>query len=74
MEAPIRPTAEACGIYYEDNIFNHALQHPETVFDHPDDVVTDPKLSLSERRAILASWASDASPSLHALLCGLLLV
>ena len=27
---------------------------------HPDDVVNDPDLSLREKRAILASWASDA--------------
>ena len=31
------------------------------MFDHPRDVVADPTLSLSEKRAILASWASDAS-------------
>jgi hypothetical protein len=35
--------------------------HPGTVFEHPRDVVADPALSLSEKRAILASWASDAS-------------
>ncbi|PAY06938.1 hypothetical protein CK489_28555 [Bradyrhizobium sp. UFLA03-84] len=45
-----------------DNVFEiNALLHPETVFDHPNDVVADPTLSLSEKRAILASWASDAS-------------
>lgn len=55
-----------------DNVFDfNALLHPGTVFDHPRDVVTDPALSLSEKRAILASWASDASaiascPSLRA--------
>jgi len=27
---------------------------------HPNDVVNDPDLTLSEKRAILASWASDA--------------
>jgi hypothetical protein len=32
-----------------------------TVFDHPKDVLTHPSLSVSEKRAILASWASDAS-------------
>jgi len=31
------------------------------VFSHPSEVVADPNLSLAEKRAILASWASDAS-------------
>ena len=34
--------------------------HPSQVFDRPEDVVNDPDLSLNEKRAILASWASDA--------------
>lgn len=37
-----------------------ALLHPANAFDHPDDVVRDPDLTLNEKRAILASWASDA--------------
>ncbi|MGA7808843.1 hypothetical protein [Bradyrhizobium sp.] len=55
-----------------DNVFDlNALLHPGTVFEHPSDVVADPSLTLSEKRAILASWASDASaiascPSLRA--------
>ena len=45
-----------------NNVFDfNALLHPGTVFAHPRDVVTDPRLSLAEKRAILASWASDAS-------------
>src|SRR3954452_15791239 len=36
------------------------LVHPSQVFEHPRDVVSDPDLSLNEKRAILASWASDA--------------
>ena len=36
------------------------LIHPSEVFDHPTDVVNDPDLSLNEKRAILAAWASDA--------------
>jgi hypothetical protein len=36
------------------------LAHPSQVFDHPREVVSDPDLSLNEKRAILASWASDA--------------
>jgi hypothetical protein len=37
-----------------------ALLHPARAFAHPMDVVRDPDLTLSEKRAILASWASDA--------------
>jgi hypothetical protein len=37
-----------------------ALFHPAQTFDHPNDVVYDPDLTLNEKRAILASWASDA--------------
>jgi hypothetical protein len=36
------------------------LLHPSQVFEHPSDVINDPDLSLNEKRAILASWASDA--------------
>jgi len=36
------------------------LVHPSQVFEQPKDVVSDPDLSLNEKRAILASWASDA--------------
>ena len=47
-----------------DNVFDfNALLHPGTVFNHPRDVVDDPNLSLSEKRAILASWASEPPPS-----------
>src|SRR5512143_3301708 len=37
-----------------------ALLHPARAFAHPMDVVRDPDLTLNEKRAILASWASDA--------------
>jgi hypothetical protein len=37
-----------------------ALLHPAGAFSHPTDVVRDPDLTLNEKRAILASWASDA--------------
>jgi hypothetical protein len=36
------------------------LLHPASAFGHPTDVVCDPDLTLNEKRAILASWASDA--------------
>src|SRR3954447_16006610 len=46
----------------QDNVFDiNALIHPGTVFQHPKDVVSHPTLTLAEKRAILASWASDAS-------------
>jgi hypothetical protein len=57
MEDNMRPTTA-----FDDNVFDiNALLHPGTVFDHPKDVLADPSLSVSEKRAILASWASDAS-------------
>jgi hypothetical protein len=37
-----------------------ALLHPGQAFDTPGAVVNDPDLTLNEKRAILASWASDA--------------
>lgn len=55
-----------------DNVFDFDyLLHPASRFEHPRDVVSHPGLSLGEKRAILASWASDASavsscPSLRA--------
>src|SRR5579884_3424345 len=36
------------------------LLHPAQAFGHPSEVVNDPDLTLNEKRAILASWASDA--------------
>ncbi|MCI9878855.1 MULTISPECIES: hypothetical protein [Methylobacterium] len=38
-----------------------ALVAPGDVFRHPREVLAHPGLSMGERRAILASWASDAS-------------
>jgi hypothetical protein len=63
----MRPTTAT-----DDNVFDFDyLLHPGTRFEHPRDVISHPGLSLGERRAILASWASDASaiascPSLRA--------
>jgi hypothetical protein len=37
-----------------------ALLHPAQAFENVSDVVNDPDLTLNEKRAILASWASDA--------------
>ncbi len=49
-------------IDHADNIIDlNAILHPGSVYDHPRDVVADPDLSIGEKRAILASWASDAA-------------
>ena len=39
--------------------FGHLL-HPANAFRHPFDVLRDADLTLGEKRAILAAWASDA--------------
>ena len=45
-----------------DNVIDlNAILHPGSVYDHPRDVVADTTLSTGEKRAILASWASDAA-------------
>jgi hypothetical protein len=36
------------------------LLHPAQAFENPAAVVNDPDLTVNEKRAILASWASDA--------------
>ena len=51
------------------------LLHPARAFRTPMDVVTDPDMTAQEKRAILASWASDAcaveaSPELRRPLSG----
>jgi hypothetical protein len=38
-----------------------SMLHPAHAFVHPDAVVSDPDLSLAEKRAILIAWASDAA-------------
>ena len=44
----------------KDNFDLDQLLHPAHAFSHPSEVVDDPDLTLNEKRAILASWASDA--------------
>ena len=47
---------------FDDNVYDlNVILHPGSVFDHPREVVADPTLSRAEKRAILASWASDAA-------------
>ena len=54
-------------LFGEDTSYNlregwdpNDLLHPARAFEHPSHVVNDPDLTLNEKRAILASWASDA--------------
>jgi hypothetical protein len=44
----------------DENFNLDELLHPASAFGHPSEVVDDPDLTLNEKRAILASWASDA--------------
>jgi len=44
----------------EGIIVSHLL-HPTAHFEHPQDVLAAAHLSQQEKRAILASWASDAA-------------
>jgi hypothetical protein len=37
-----------------------ALLHPAAAYAHPSEVLQDDDLTLNEKRAVLASWASDA--------------
>jgi hypothetical protein len=46
--------------YTDDGYDLDGLLHPAQAFEHPSNVVNDPDLTLNEKRAILASWASDA--------------
>jgi hypothetical protein len=51
------------------------LVTPAAAFNHPDQVLSHPGLTVPEKRAILASWASDAHavddmPWLRQLECG----
>jgi hypothetical protein len=48
------PSAAGGGFHLE------ALVHPWRVFTHPSEVLAHPALSRQEKRAVLASWASDA--------------
>jgi hypothetical protein len=48
--------------HFDDNVHDlNAILHPGTVFKHPQDVLVHATLSRTEKRAILASWASDAA-------------
>jgi hypothetical protein len=55
MEADMRPTTAIIDLELKNFL------HPGTRYDHPRDVVRDQTLTLQEKRALLSSWASDAS-------------
>jgi hypothetical protein len=60
MEDRSKKLTGPCSDRKVDTFDLDALLHPATAFAHPMDVVRDPDLTLNEKRAILASWASDA--------------
>ena len=59
--------------FNDDDVFDlNGIFHPGLVYDHPRDVLAQEGLTNAEKRAILASWASDAAavascPSLRAI-------
>ena len=44
----------------DENFDLYDFLHPARAFGHPSEIVNDPDFTLNEKRAILASWASDA--------------
>jgi|SRR6185295_8896941 hypothetical protein len=57
----MHPDRRTPGAEQDDDRFDlDTLLHPAHAFPCPADVLNDPDLTLSEKRAILASWASDA--------------
>jgi hypothetical protein len=58
MGTPRKPASP--GSDRDDQFDLDALLHPAGAFTHPAEVVRDPDLTFNEKRAILASWASDA--------------
>ena len=62
MDKPVKklPSDDIRGSSGEGAWDLNDLLHPAQAFSHPSEVVADPDLTLHEKRAILASWASDA--------------
>jgi hypothetical protein len=44
----------------KDRLDFASLLHPAQGYEHPSQVLADSDLTIAEKRAILASWASDA--------------
>jgi hypothetical protein len=55
-----KPASQIASSRIDDGFDLEALLHPARAFAHPLAVVNDPDLTLNEKRALLASWASDA--------------
>ena len=51
-ELPLSPSKTSCSL---DHLF-----HPAQAFQHRSAIIADHDLTLNEKRAILAAWASDA--------------
>lgn len=69
----MRPDRTAAGSGADMNI--EWLASPARIFSHPREVLGHPGLEPSEKRAILASWASDVravenEPALRQVECG----
>ena len=57
---PAHVMAGGHGASGTSDVYSDALPSPGRVFSHPAEVVRHPGLTREEKRAILASWASDA--------------
>jgi hypothetical protein len=71
----IKPETGVPDTQIESKFDLDSLLHPARAFAHPSDVVRDPDLTLNEKRAILASWASgscavEAAPELRMSMSG----
>jgi len=61
MDEPLRKINGVDSERNNEDVFDlNDLLYPAQAFSHPAEVVHDPDLTLNEKRAILASWASDA--------------
>jgi hypothetical protein len=60
MDHRTKKQTDTASVTRDDTFDLTALLHPANAFAHPMDVVRDADLTLNEKRAILASWASDA--------------
>jgi hypothetical protein len=60
MQRPLKNASFGSTFNDYDTFDLDGLPHPAQAFEHPSHVVTDPDLTLNEKRATLASWASDA--------------
>jgi hypothetical protein len=61
MEKHARNSKRTISVTDGDGKFDlDTLLHPANAFSHPAEVVRDRDMTLNEKRAILAAWASDA--------------